>query len=167
MESSNQISRPASPLRTAEPGGKRPLPRGVVGLSATERGPGMAGREAAANGALIVGEGIEVKGEIASCRSLTVEGRVEASLDAESLEVRKGGHFTGTAEVDTAQIAGVVEGTLTVRGQLTVGAGGRVSGTVRYARIAIEAGGEIAGDIDVGGETEARTPKATLTGTGA
>ena len=39
------------------------------------------------------------------------------------------------------------EGELTVRDRLTVRATGRISGKIRYGRIIVEAGGELAGEI--------------------
>jgi cytoskeletal protein CcmA (bactofilin family) len=147
--SSSQPSAPERSARPVEPAKQRPLPTGVVGLAALERGRAPQARERTPGGTLIVGQGIQVKGQVDSCRTLIVEGRVEASLAADTLEVRAEGRFKGTAEVATAEIAGSVDGTLTVRDLLTVKAGGRVSGTLRYARIHIETGGEISGDVGV------------------
>jgi hypothetical protein len=48
-----------------------------------------------------------------------------------------------------AEIAGTFEGTLNVRQKLWIRATGKVSGTVRYGRIEIEEGGQIAGEIQV------------------
>lgn len=151
--SSSQPPAPSRPARPAEPAKQRPLPSGVVGLSALERGRG-AQRERTPSGTLIVGQGIQVKGQVDSCRTLIVEGRVEASLAADTLEVRAEGRFKGTAAVENAEIAGSFDGNLTVRDLLTIKSGGRVSGTLRYARIHIETGGEIAGDVGVGEEVE-------------
>ncbi len=134
--------------RPTEPVGNRPLPPGVVGLSTLERGQRTERRETAPSGTLIVGEGIQVKGKIESCQRLVVEGHVEAAMSAVALEVLAKGMFEGTAEVENAEIAGAFDGILTVRGQLTVKDSGRVSGTIRYGRILIEAGGKISGEID-------------------
>ena len=139
---------------------QRPLPAGVVGLSQIARGPLSERREATPSGTLIIGRDIRVKGEIASCQSLIVEGRVEASLAAEALQVLTGGRFKGSAEVKRADIAGTFEGTLTVRGELVIKASGRAAGTIRYERIRIEAGGEIAGEVavDAAADAEAAAP---------
>ncbi|RME67312.1 MAG: polymer-forming cytoskeletal protein, partial [Verrucomicrobia bacterium] len=130
-------------------------PRGIVGIAASQPGErtpaGARTGDAAPSGTLIVGQGIEVKGEIDSCRILVVEGQVEAALKAETLEVLKGGVFRGSAEVERAEIAGTVDGTLIVTGELAIAPTGRVCGTIRYGRITIHSGGEIAGDIDAGG----------------
>ena len=137
---------------------QRPLPSGVVGLSHADRGTRQERREAAPSGTLLVGQAIKVKGQIESCEHLVVEGRVEAALAAKSLSVLKGGLFKGTAEVDTADIAGTFEGTLTVHGTLAITGSGTASGRIRYERITIEGGGEIAGDVAVGAEDEAEAP---------
>ncbi len=140
---------------------QRPLPAGVVGLSHPDRGPRQEHREAAASGTLLVGQAIKVKGQIESCQTLIVEGRVEAELTAKSLSVLKGGLFKGTAEIDKAEIAGSFEGTLTVRGPLAIKGSGRVTGRIRYQRIAIEGGGEIAGDVAVEAEVADGAAAAT------
>ncbi len=140
---------------------QRPLPAGVVGLSQIARGLRSERREATPRGTLIIGRDIQVKGEIASCQSLIVEGRVEASLAAEALQVLNGGRFKGSAEVERANIAGTFEGTLTVRGELVIKASGRAAGTIRYQRIRIEAGGEIAGEVPGGTEAVAAAVSST------
>ena len=156
MKSSSQQRGGSTPARAPETGGQRPLPTGVVGLSQLDRGRKADRNDAAPSGTLLVGQGIQVKGEIETCRSLVVEGRVEASLTASKLEVLKDGLFRGAVEVDKAEIAGTFDGTLTVRDRLTIKATGRASGVIRYGKLNVEAGGEIAGDIDVDGAAHAR-----------
>ncbi|MBT8002036.1 MAG: polymer-forming cytoskeletal protein, partial [Rhodospirillales bacterium] len=96
---------------------------------------------------LVVGREICLNGEITSCDTLVVEGEVEATLtDARLIDVAETGLFKGSATVDEAEINGRFDGDLTARDLLTVRAGGRVSGTIRYGRIVIESGGEITGD---------------------
>ncbi len=99
--------------------------------------------------ALVIGEGIEVKGEITSCETLVVEGRLEASVEVDILQLSQSGVFTGTATVDTAEVAGRFEGTLAVRGDLTLRPSARVDGKIRYGSVIIERGGEISGDVAV------------------
>ncbi|MFQ6018191.1 MAG: polymer-forming cytoskeletal protein [Kiloniellaceae bacterium] len=147
MTTSSQIPAPHGPFRAPELGIQRPLPAGVVGLPGSERAQPPARPDKAQSGTLLVGQGIEVKGKIESCDTLVVEGRVEASVAANTLEVLNAGLFKGTAEVKTAGIAGTFEGNLTVKEHLAIKASGRVSGTIRYAHISIEKGGEIAGEV--------------------
>jgi cytoskeletal protein CcmA (bactofilin family) len=99
---------------------------------------------------LVVGHDIKIKGvEISDCDTLVVEGRVEATLDSRVLEIAEHGVFQGTIAVDQAEIRGRFEGEITVRKQLIVHATGKVSGKVRYAKIKMEEGAEIAGDLAV------------------
>jgi cytoskeletal protein CcmA (bactofilin family) len=99
---------------------------------------------------LIVGEGIQMKGEITACDRLIVEGQVEVTLKAtRMLEIKPSGHFTGSCEVEEAAVSGVYEGNLTVRGRLTVHAGGRVTGDINYGEIELERGAQITGKLGV------------------
>lgn len=97
---------------------------------------------------LTVGREISLRGEITACETLVVEGQVDAKItDARTLEVATGGVYTGTAHVEEAFISGVFDGELNAYKTLTVRSGGRVKGDVRYGRIVIEEGGEIAGSM--------------------
>ncbi len=99
---------------------------------------------------LIVGPDIKMKGvEIADCDTLVVEGRIEATLDSRVLQITQTGVFCGTVAVDTAEIHGKLEGDLTVRKQLVIHATGKVSGKIRYAKIKVEEGAELAGEISM------------------
>ncbi len=133
---------------------------GVLGLarshSAAKEAPEP---EPSTEGTLLVGEGIHVKGEIESCEKLIVEGKVEASLEAAELTVRKGGVYNGKAAVKSASIDGRFDGTLTVDGLLTIETGGRVTGKLRYRELRIEQGGRLSGDIDLLEESAAKAVK--------
>ena len=97
---------------------------------------------------LIVGPDIKLKGaEITDCDTLVVEGRVEASMDTRVIQIAESGALQGTVGVDVAEIRGRFEGELTVRKQLIIHPGGKVSGKIRYGKIMIEDGGEITGDV--------------------
>jgi cytoskeletal protein CcmA (bactofilin family) len=99
---------------------------------------------------LVVGPDIKMKGvEVVDCDTLQVEGRIEATLDARVLNISEHGVFSGVVAVDVAEIHGRLEGELTVRKQLILHATGKVSGKVRYARIKVEEGAELSGDVGV------------------
>lgn len=99
---------------------------------------------------LIVGPDINLSGEITACDRLVVEGSVQVTLNrTRAIEIAETGRFTnGKAEVDDAEIAGLYEGSLTVRRRLLIRATGRVSGTVRYGELEIERGGRLAGTVE-------------------
>ena len=97
---------------------------------------------------LVVGPDIKLKGvEISDCDTLVVEGRVEATLDSRILEISENGVFQGTIAVDQAEIRGRFEGEITVRKQLVIQATGKVAGKIRYAKIKVEEGAELSGDV--------------------
>jgi len=112
---------------------------------------------------LIIGQGINMSGEIECCDHLLVEGSVEASLKGASLlEISETGVFYGTVEIDEATIAGRFEGDLMVNGRLTVRSTGSVTGTITYKEFAVEAGAVVDGKISplTGAAAGAKKPAA-------
>ncbi len=104
-------------------------------------------------GRLIVGPEIRLKSAaIEDCDTLYVEGRVEASMDSRVIQIEQSGTFVGAAKIDEAEIHGHFEGNLTARERLVIHKTGKVTGTIRYGRLTIEEGGEVAGDIAAAGK---------------
>ncbi len=127
----------------------RHVTRGKPDLAIEHGNVGRAGTHAETT--LIVGEGVRCKGTLGGCDTLIVRGLVETSFKARSLQDLEGGGCVGTVEAENAEIAGTFDGVLAVHGCLKVRSTGRLTGTIHYARISIEEGGEISGDIQVGG----------------
>ena len=131
--------RPATPVTPA-------VPAANVAVEPVTEAKSDARREAK----LVVGPEIKIKGvEISDCDTLVVEGRIEATLDSRVLEITEHGVFQGTIAVDNAEIHGRFEGELTVRKQLVIHATGKCSGKIRYSKIKVEEGAEIAGEISM------------------
>ena len=100
---------------------------------------------------LTVGPNIKLKGvEITDCDTLVVEGSVEATMDSRVIQISERGAFKGSADIDIAEIRGQFDGNLTVRQKLTIFSTGKVTGNVRYGKIVIEEGGQLAGEIGSG-----------------
>ena len=130
----NQPATPTEPVRVEPPKPEPEAPRPRAEESKGSR--------------LIVGPDIKLKGaEITDCDTLVVEGRVEASMDSRVMQIAENGSFHGTVGVDIAEIRGRFDGELTCRKQLVIHPTGKVSGKIRYGRIVIEEGGEVAGDV--------------------
>ncbi len=109
---------------------------------------GQMSDSSAPSGHLIIGEGIEINGEVRSCDLLIVEGHITSQiLEAKRLELRPGGSFEGEAKVEQAEIAGSFEGRLGVAGELRVAESGRLRGEIRYGTLEIAPGGRIWGDM--------------------
>jgi cytoskeletal protein CcmA (bactofilin family) len=99
---------------------------------------------------LIVGDGIKLKSEITACDRLIVEGHVEVTLnETRMLEIKPSGKFIGSCEVEEAEISGIYDGDLTVRGRLIVRSTGKATGKIHYGEIELERGGQIAGELSV------------------
>jgi cytoskeletal protein CcmA (bactofilin family) len=116
----------------------------------------------AASKRLTVGRGITLSGEIRACDLLIVEGQVEATLsESRAVEISASGVFKGIADIESAEVSGLIEGELVVRNTLVIHATGRVLGKISYGRIEIARGGIISGQIDV--LPEAQIPEAAPT----
>ncbi len=99
---------------------------------------------------LVVGRGISVQGTVQDAERLVVEGTVEASMiHATELSISPGGVFKGEVEVEDAEVAGTMDGTLTARGNLVVRGTGRVLGIARYRRLQVEDGGQVSGQMEM------------------
>jgi cytoskeletal protein CcmA (bactofilin family) len=129
---------PATPSPTATPA--RP---GAIASRPASRDPSD-------RRTLVVGRGISVQGVVQDAERLVVEGTVEATMiHATELSIAPGGVFKGEVEVEDAEIAGTIDGTLTARGSLIVRSTGRVLGTARCRRLQVEDGGQITGRIEM------------------
>lgn len=114
---------------------------------------------------LTVGPNIKLKGvEITDCDTLVVEGLVEATMDSRVMQIAEQGAFKGSAEIDVAEIRGEFSGNLTVRQKLVIYSTGKVTGTIRYGKLVIEEGGQLAGEILFGavGKSPALVQVGTL-----
>jgi cytoskeletal protein CcmA (bactofilin family) len=110
---------------------------------------------------LVVGRGISVQGTVQDAERLVVEGTMEATMinGLTELSITHGGIFKGEVEVDEAEVAGTIDGTLTARNALIIRASGRVLGTARCRRLQVEDGGQITGRIEMlGDHTPAPAP---------
>ncbi|MCQ8242031.1 bactofilin family protein [Rhizosaccharibacter radicis] len=145
-------STPAAPSGSL-PGAARPpgapgaAPGGVPGAAP---GTSRPNREAAERRTLVVGRGISVQGTVQDAERLVVEGTVEASMiQATELAVAPGGVFRGAIEVQDAELAGTIDGTLTVNGALVIRGTGRLVGTARCRRLQVEDGGQVSGKLEM------------------
>jgi len=134
---------PAPTPQTPMPGAMAPRPAVLP--------PGRpAIREPAERRMLVVGRGISLQGTVQDAERLVVEGTVEASMiHATELAISPGGVFKGEIEVEDAEVAGTIDGTLTARGNMIVRSTGRVLGTARCRRLQVEDGGQITGRIEM------------------
>jgi cytoskeletal protein CcmA (bactofilin family) len=134
---------PFSPAPTTPAAPAAPVRPGVTLGRPTPRDPSE-------RRTLVVGRGISVQGVVQDAERLVVEGTVEATMiHATELAIAPGGVFKGEVEVEEAEIAGTIDGTLTARGSLIVRGSGKVLGTARCRRLQVEDGGQITGRIEM------------------
>nr|WP_240048216.1 polymer-forming cytoskeletal protein [Crenalkalicoccus roseus] len=134
--------------------GSRPAAPAPVGVPARPPKADPADRRT-----LVVGRGISLQGTVADAERLVVEGTVQSEMiHAAELFVAQSGVFRGEVQVEDAEIAGLFDGTLTVRGSLTIRATGKVNGTARYRRLSVEEGGQVSGRMEMLGESQAAPP---------
>jgi cytoskeletal protein CcmA (bactofilin family) len=97
---------------------------------------------------LSIGPNINLKGvEISNCDVLVIEGNVDATITSKVMEIAKPGRFSGTANIDIAEIHGDFSGELTARAKLVVHGTGRVTGTIRYGKLVVAEGGTLTGEL--------------------
>ena len=157
------MARPPMPTVPSPMSGGSGLPPG----GSMPGGPMPGGRpgpmprpQAAERRTLVVGRGISVQGVVQDAERLVVEGTVEATMiHAAELSIAQGGVFRGEVEVEEAEVAGTIDGTLTARGNLIVRATGKVLGTARCRRLQVEDGGAITGRIEMIGEGYENAPR--------
>ncbi len=150
---------PAQPVYKESPMARSPfappLPAAPITPSIRPSGNNLPPvREAGERRTLVVGRGISVQGTVQDAERLVVEGTVEAAMvnGLVELSIAQGGLFKGEVEVDEAEVAGTIDGTLTARHALIVRASGRVLGTARCRRLQVEDGGQITGRIEMLGD---------------
>ena len=113
-------------------------------------------------GALFIGAGVELKGDVDVPGAASVDGKFEGTLKAKTLIVGQTGNVSGQISVETAEVRGTVGDHLTVQSKLVVRSTGSISGAVSYSKIMVEEGGELAGTIE-----KISDPKVVALKTGA
>ena len=97
---------------------------------------------------VLIGPGIEFDGSLSNCDEAVIEGTVRATIATTHLIVKATGRFTGSAEVEKAEIDGQYEGTLTAKTQLQINRTGTVIGDINYAQLEVTPGGILTGNVD-------------------
>ena len=154
------MSRP--PLQPTPPSSPS-MPQGMGSLSRAPLPPARMTPQVGERRTLVVGRGISVNGTITDAERLVVEGSVEASsLNAAELQIAQGGVLKGQVEVEDAEISGLMDGILTVKGSLVLRGTGQVIGEARCRRLQVEDGGQLSGKISmITDATPASSPAPT------
>ena len=99
-------------------------------------------------GRLIIGAGVILKGNIECCRTLEVNGEVEAEIECDRLVINEGGTLKGSVTSKTAEISGSLSGIARIQEKVMIRSTGRFSGNLAYGGIRIEMGGLARGELE-------------------
>lgn len=98
-------------------------------------------------GVLVIGSDAVLTGEVKGARKVEVYGIVEGGLQAGDVTVRQGGKVTGRIRSDSSTVEGDLRGDVRVQQLITIRSTGSVSGNVKYGRLAMEEGAELAASV--------------------
>ena len=125
---------------------------------------------------VIIGEGVNIKGEITNAEEVQIDGTADIVIKTENINVGSKGKLNGSVEAKNADIWGKVDGDLKISNTLTIQELGHVSGKIEYSQLQIKLGGYITGELikndkkinkpsiteDENNKTELETPKSLL-----
>ena len=100
-----------------------------------------------ASGNMTVGPGVQMEGAIRYFENLIILGSSEGGLEGENLIIGEGGWLKGTATIRNMEVVGHFQGSADVAGHILLRSSGTVEGTISYASIEIEKGGQISGEM--------------------
>ena len=98
-------------------------------------------------GIVLIGSGIKVRGTFEACDIAEIHGSLDGEIQTRELIIHEGGQLAGMAICKIARISGKLDGEIEAAELLQIENTGRVDGRVSYARLVIEDGGLIKGDV--------------------
>lgn len=105
----------------------------------------------------IIGPGMKIVGDCSSDGTIRVEGNVEGSVKAgKSVVVGKDGIVKGDISTQDAIIAGSVDGSVTADSRVELQSTCRVQGDIRSRRVKLDEGGQVDGQLHMGGGRSGR-----------
>lgn len=100
------------------------------------------------NGCLVVGEGVKLSGNFIVPNISSISGTIDGDLTAREVLVGPTGTVTGNVIADMVEVRGEIRESVTSNKALFVRSTGKVIGTIRYAEIEIEKGGDVQGNLN-------------------
>lgn len=99
------------------------------------------------SGVLVIGSDAVLTGEVKGARRVEVFGRVEGGIAAGEVAIRQGGVVKGGINADTSTVEGELSGDVRVRELIAIKSSGSVTGKIKYGRLAMEEGAELAASV--------------------
>lgn len=113
----------------------------------------------------IVGPGMKIVGDCSSDGTIRVEGQVEGSVKAaKSVVIGKDGVVLGDVVTQDAIVAGRVNGSVSAESRVELQATCRVQGDIRSRRIKLDEGGQVDGQLHMGGRASEKPVEAPRSG---
>lgn len=103
-------------------------------------------RTVASNGSTfsVIGTDVTIRGDVSATADLHVDGTIEGDIACASLVQGESSRIEGAIEAQTARLAGIVKGTITVR-ELVILKSATIEGDVHYDALTIEQGASVDG----------------------
>ena len=101
----------------------------------------------------VFGADIRIKGDVTASADLHVDGKIEGDVSCTALVQGETSEIVGAVSAETARLAGLVRGTITVR-ELVVLRSARIHGDVHYDALTIEQGAQVDGRFAPRGASE-------------
>lgn len=101
-----------------------------------------------------IGESVFITGNVISAEDLTINGRVEGTIElgGHSLTIGAGAAIRAALKVYTIIISGAVTGNVTATERIEIRETGSVDGDITAPRLAVREGAVLRGRIDTAGE---------------
>jgi cytoskeletal protein CcmA (bactofilin family) len=99
------------------------------------------------NGCLTVGEGVKLVGNFVVPDIASISGTIEGEITAREILVGSTGIIKGKVTAEVVDVRGEIHDNLTANKSLFIRSTGKVIGTVQYAEIEIEKGGDLQGNL--------------------
>jgi len=94
----------------------------------------------------IIGEDVEITGNIKADVELHIDGKVIGDIVCQSLVQGESSEITGAVIAQTASLSGAIEGSIEAN-DLTISRSARIKGDVSYENVTIEQGGHVEGQF--------------------
>lgn len=118
--------------------------------------------KAGKGGFSVLGPSLKILGDVISEETVHLDGALEGTLICESLIVGAQGRFKGRLRAREARIAGVVEGALSVE-KLTAETGACISGEIHYTELTVAAGARMEGPMRYAATFDEKAPSKAPT----
>ena len=92
-------------------------------------------------------EGTAIQGSVRHGRRVEVNGLIVGDVTAETLIIGSAGRVVGRIKAENAEVDGHVQGNVTVKSLLAIGASGKVIGDVQYGQMSMVPGATLSAEV--------------------